>query len=97
MSANLIDFPPGRKNGGVLQDVPLLPKDLVLPAQPLRLRRNRALRCGGVGSVPIPAPSDPADQRRAPNPKITRDLALRSPTGLRQADRFLRKLLRKPS
>src|SRR5690242_9124283 len=47
--------------------------------------------------MPIPAAADPADQRRQPDPKITGDLALRAPAGLRQADRFLLKSLRKPS
>src|SRR3954451_17222520 len=97
MSANLIDFPPGRKKRCLLQDVPLLPKDLVLPPQPLQLRRDIALCCRRVDSAPIPAPADPADQCRQPDPKITGDLALRPTAGLRQADRFLLKFLRKPS
>ena len=71
--------------------------DLVLPPQPLQLCRDIALCGRGVDSVPIPAPADPADQRRQPNPKITGDLALRATAGLRQADRFLLKFLRKPS
>src|SRR3954447_6109398 len=54
---------PGEKSGGLLQDVPLLPKDLVLPPQPLQLRREIALCRCGVNSAPIPAPADPADQR----------------------------------
>ena len=45
----------------------------------------------------LSAPADPADQCRQPNPKITGDLALRSPAGLHQTDRFLLKFLRKPS
>src|SRR3954447_15308480 len=73
---------PDEKSGGFLQDVPLLPKDFVLPTQPLQLRRDLALRCRGVDGAPIPAPSDPADQRRQPNPKITGDLALRPPENL---------------
>src|SRR3954464_12392372 len=97
MSANLIDFPPGRKSGGLLQDVPLLPKDFVLPPQPLQLRRDLALCCRGVNSAPIPAPANPTDQRRQPDPKITGELARRATAGLRQADRFLLKFLRKPS
>src|SRR4030081_3430516 len=36
----------------------------VLPAQPLQLCRDIARRCHRVDSVPIPAPSDPADQCR---------------------------------
>src|SRR6185369_13065847 len=88
---------PGEKSRGLLQNVPLLPKDLVLPPQSLQLRRHLALRCCGVESMPIPATADPADQRRQPDPKITGDLALRAPAGLRQADRFLLKFLRKPS
>src|SRR5690349_16282858 len=47
--------------------------------------------------MPIPAAADPADQRRQPDPKITGDLALRAPAGLRQANRFLLKSLCKPS
>jgi hypothetical protein len=97
MSANLIDFPPGQKSGGLLQDVPLLPKDLVLPAQPLQLRRDLALCGRGVDSAPIPAPADPADQRRQPDPKITRNRALRAPAGVHQADRFLLKFPGKSS
>src|SRR3954466_953424 len=88
---------PGEKSSGLLQDVPLLPKDLVLPPQPLQLRRDLALCGRGVDSAPLPAPADPADQRRQPDPKITGDLALRATAGLRQADRFLLKFLRKPS
>src|SRR5207248_9600938 len=88
---------PDEKSGGLLQDVPLLAKDLVLPAQPLQLCRDIALRCHRVDSVPIPAPPDPADQCRQANPQITGDLALRSTARLRQADRFFRKFLRKPS
>src|SRR3954451_21943422 len=97
MSANLIDFPPGRKSSGLLQDVPFLPKDLVLPPQPLQLHRDIALCGRGVDNAPIPAPADPTDQRRQPDPKITSDLALRATAGLRQADRFLLTFLRKPS
>src|SRR3954451_854101 len=97
MSANLIDFPPGRKKRCLLQDIPLLPKDLVLPPQPLRRRRDLALCGRGVDSAPIPAPADPADRRRPPDPKITSDLALRATAGLRQADRFLLKFLGKPA
>src|ERR1700692_3640970 len=44
-----------------------------------------------VHTAPIPAPADPAHQRRQPNSQITGDLALRSPAGLHQADRFLLK------
>jgi hypothetical protein len=98
MSANFIDFPPGEKSGGLFQDIPLLAEDLVLPAQPLELCRDIALcRRRGVGSTPIPAPADPADQRRQPYPQITGDLALRPPAGLHQTDRFRLKFLRKPS
>src|SRR3954466_16101636 len=88
---------PGEKSGGLLQDVSLLQKDLVLPPQPLQLRRDLALCCRGVDSAPLPAPADPAHQPRQPNPKITGNLALRATAGLRQADRFLLKFLRKPS
>src|SRR4051812_49252152 len=97
MSANLIDFPPEEKSGGLLQDVPLLPKDFVLPPQSLQLRPDIALCGRGVDSAPISAPADPADQRRQPDPKITGDLALRATAGLHQTDRFLLKFLRKPS
>src|SRR5689334_24520220 len=69
----------------------------LLGPQSLQVRRHFALRCWGVESMPIPATADPADQRRQPDPKITGDLALRAPAGLRQADRFLLKSLRKPS
>src|SRR3954462_14463305 len=72
-------------------------KDPVPRPQPLQLRRDLALCGRGVNSAPIPAPADPADQRRQPDPKITRDLAPRATTGLHQADRFLLKFLRKPS
>ena len=64
-SANLIDFPPrAKKSSGLLQDVPLLAKGLVLPPMPPQLCREIALRCHWVDSAPIPAPADPADQRR---------------------------------
>ena len=43
---------------------PLLPKDLVLPPQPLQLRRDITRRCRWVAGSPIPAPADPANQRR---------------------------------
>ena len=86
-----------KKAVAFFQDVPLLPKDLVLPPQPLQLRPDIALCCRGVDSAPISVPADPADQRRQPDPKITGDLALRATAGLRQADRFLLKFLRKPS
>ena len=43
------------------------------------------------------APTHPADQRRQPDPQIAGDLALRSPAGLHQADRFLLKFFGKPS
>jgi len=59
--------------------------------------RDLALCCRGIGGAPLPAPANPADQRRQPNPKITGDLALRATAGLRQADRFLLKFLPKPS
>ena len=66
-----------------------------------RSRFSSAVTSLSVGrgsiSAPIPAPADPAHQRRKPNPKITGDLALRSPAGLHQPDRFLLKFLRKPS
>jgi hypothetical protein len=38
---------PDEKSGGLLQDVPLLAKDLVLPPQPPQLRRDIPLRCRG--------------------------------------------------
>jgi hypothetical protein len=98
MSANLIDVPPGRKSGRLLQDVPLLTKDLVLPPQPLQLGRHVRLCLPPSGqSLAIPAPANPADQRRQPDPKISRDLALAPPNRQRQPDRLVLKSPRKSS
>src|SRR4051794_10639038 len=53
-----------KKSGGLLQDVPFLPKDLVLPPQSLQLRRDIARCCRWIDSLPIPTPADPANERR---------------------------------
>ena len=45
----------------------------------------------------IPAPADPAPQRRQPDPKVLRDLASRAAARPNQPNRFVLKLLRKPS
>src|SRR5271163_4846760 len=98
MSANLIDFPPGRKKRWPFQGIPFLPKDLVLPTQPLQLGRDSALRHRRrIDSAPIPASTNPPHQRRQANPEIAGNLALRPPAGQRQAHRFVLKFLRKPS
>src|SRR5215217_2905868 len=98
MSANLIDFPPGRKKRWPSSGCPAPAEGSRFPAAAASaLPRDIALCGRGVDSAPISAPADPADQRRQPDPKITGDLALRATAGLRQADRFLLKFLRKSS
>jgi hypothetical protein len=60
MSANLIDFPPWRKSGGLLQGVAFLPECGILAAQPLQF-------FGGIFRSPlvrkiklaVAAPADP--------------------------------------
>jgi hypothetical protein len=98
MNENLIDFPPWRKSGGALEDVALLPEDLVLPAKPLQLRRN-ILRAG-LGRLidqTVPAATDPTNQRRKSDPQVVGDLALRAPAGLHQPNGLGLKILRKSS
>jgi hypothetical protein len=48
-------------------------------------------------SLAIQAPANPGDQRRQPDPKISRDLAPGPPTRQSQPDRFVLKFLRKLS
>jgi len=73
MSANLIDFPPGRKKQW---------PSLGCPAPGGGSRYSRRSRLSSavtspsaarrrVDSAPIPAPADPAHQRRQPDPQIT--------------------------
>lgn len=98
MNENLIDFPPWRKNGRTLEDVALLSKDLVLPAQPLQLGRD--IFRAGLGRLidqAVPTATDPAHQRRKPDPKIVGDFALSAPTCLNQPNGLGFKLFRKSS
>jgi hypothetical protein len=44
MNEKLIDFPPWRKNRDLLQDLALLPKDLVFLAQPRELLDDILMR-----------------------------------------------------
>jgi hypothetical protein len=47
--------------------------------------------------LPIPAPANPANQRRQPDPEILRNLALRPPARLSEANGFRLELFRKTS
>jgi len=91
----LIDFPPRRKSGGALQEVPLLAKGLILPPQPLQLRRY-VRRCQSARRFrrAVPAATEPAHRRRKPNPEIFRDLPLGSATRSNQPNRLVPKYLR---
>jgi hypothetical protein len=63
-------------------------------------RQNRHVRLrlsARRQSQVFPAPANPADQRRQPDPKISRDLALGPPTRQSQPGRLVLKFLRKPS
>src|SRR5690349_1132754 len=97
MSANLTDFPPGRKKPWPSSECPAPAKGSRSPAavasappsprSPLLWGREHAYPGRGRSS-------GPASTARSQD---HRDLALRAPAGLRQADRFLLKSLRKPS
>src|SRR6185437_1108635 len=89
---------PGEKSGRALEDVALLPENLVLPAKPLQLGRDifRA-RLWRLVDQPVPTSPDPAHQRREPDPQIVSDLALRAPARLHQPNGLGFKLFRKSS
>ena len=78
MSANLIDFlSRTKKRWPFFRNVPLLPKVLARPPQPLSSAVT-SLSAAGVDSVPISAPADPADSVDSPIPRSPGDLALRA-------------------
>jgi hypothetical protein len=75
MNRNFIDFPPWRKSCGLLQDLPLLAQDLVLPPQPLQLGGRVLLALlGRIIDLTLAAAIKPVAQGRQTDPEIRRNL-----------------------
>src|ERR1700682_5846792 len=96
MSWNFIDFPPGEKSSGLLQNVAFLTEDLVLPAEPLQLGCH-VLRSRLLWNIDraVAIPGNPAGQRRQANTQIFSQFTPRPSAGPRQTHRLILKLLRK--
>lgn len=80
MDLNFIDFPPWRKSGGALEDIPFLPQDLVFAAQSLqfgrhifRTRLGRVLRSIGPGYVRSSVPKSKARSQDRGRPRAACD------------------------
>src|SRR5271170_555213 len=88
----------GEKSRSPLQDLALLPKNLVLAPQPLQLGRHILLPLGRRRfQITLPALVDPSPQRRKTDPEIGGDLLLRSPARLDEPDGLSLEIPREPT
>src|SRR3954466_12934319 len=98
MNMNLIDFPPWRKSGGALEDIPLLAQDLVLAAQPLQLGRDVLLGLDRwIIQALLAVAIHPGPQGGQSDPEILRNLPPRAPARLGKAHGLVSELWCKSS
>src|SRR3954466_2501980 len=98
MNMNLIDFPPWRKSGGALEDIPLLAQDLVLAAQPLQLGRDVLLGLDRwIIQALLAVAIHPVPQGGQSDPEILRNLPPRAPARLGKAHGLVSELWCKSS
>src|SRR5829696_2170467 len=95
MNMNLIDFPPWRKSGGLLEDVALLAEHLVLATEALELVHDVLMGRHGRRRPCVLVLRHPARERRTVHAKIVGDRALGAPTRQNEANGLILKLSRK--